>query len=289
MNNNYMQVVKQCKACQKYINPINTCKNCDRCNHCCLCEGGFREKISVETTWTTISQFDFTCGRCGKSTAGWCECRPPYPKFTNTEWISNSEPTDSEPTDLVKPEMTLQELFRQTLVQLSAKLEFPLDQEIIDQTPKRLHRMYHELLAGYSQNPAQILSKSFSKGHKGIIAIRDIDFVSLCEHHWMPFKGVVHFGYLPKSGNVIGLSKIPRLIQCFSKRFQTQENMTQEIVNSFMQHVDPQGCIAISEAEHLCYQIRGPKSKGVTVVSEVRGEFEKNNDLKDEFLRMIGK
>lgn len=274
MNNHYMQVVEQCKTCQGHVNPIDKCKDCEKCKKCCLCEGGFREKMSATVTT--------------------------FPKFTNTEWLSTDEiPTDSEITDYTisykkyieverGDESEIQSSFRKLLFNLQ-KLGYKPSKEVLDHTPRRLYSMYQELLSGYKQNPAQILSKSFSKGHNSIIAIRDIDFVSLCEHHWMPFKGVVHFGYLPKAGNVIGLSKIPRLIQCFSRRFQTQENMTQEIVNSFMQHVDPQGCIAISEAEHLCYQIRGPQSKGVTIVSEVRGEFEKNNDLKDEFLRMIGK
>jgi len=160
------------------------------------------------------------------------------------------------------------------------------DEEEIQNTPIRLSKMFsNELLIGYKQSPEEILSKTFKSQKDDLVIVKNISFVSLCSHHWLPFIGYCHFGYLPNK-KVVGLSKIPRLIECFSKRFQIQEKMTREIVDSFQEIIQPQGCIAIIKAKHLCAQIRGVENHTTEMVtSAIRGCF-KNSDIRNEFLKL---
>lgn len=248
MNTNYLKIL--CIKCKESNSFDTLCRDCNKCSKCCLCQGGCKKK-SMDTTWTTTSFH--VC--------------PPDTRTTEERIKGN---------------------FQSTLELFGEEFDFPPETEWIEETPRRLYQMYAELLGGYKENPKEILAKTFEKGHDSLIALKNIDFVSLCEHHWVPFKGVVHFGYMPKNGKIIGLSKIPRLIHCFSHRLQTQEEMSSQIVDSFMEYVKPEGCMIITVAEHLCYSIRGPKTKGETVVNQVRGCFETNRDLKQEFIQMIG-
>lgn len=210
------------------------------------------------------------------------------PKHYYMNMTENPEYEDLEysPTN-EKKEDKFRSHLKETLVKFGKEYGFEPDEEALRETPRRLHQMYGELLRGYKEDPSVILGKVFHEITEESVSIRHIDFVSLCNHHWMPFKGFVHFSYVPRDNQVIGLSKIPRLVQCYARRFQTQEKMTRQIVEAFMKHVNPLGCMAISEAEHLCYQIRGPRSKGVAIVSAVRGCYAENNDLKHEFMRTI--
>ena len=163
------------------------------------------------------------------------------------------------------------------------------DEESMENTPNRLAKMYtKELLKGYNENPTEILSKVFQSKSNDLVIIKDIPFVSLCSHHWLPFIGKAHVGYIPKNNKVVGLSKIPRLVECYARRFQIQENMTTEIADSLYKELTPAGCIVITEAQHLCAQIRGVQSLGtIMTCSAIRGDFE-NNEVRSEFLRLIG-
>ena len=253
-NLKYMQVLDDlCMECGKPFSSYHICAKCSKCKRCCEC--GFEPIFSMPKL-TTTNNTDIP------------------------QWVSSFD---------INWRSDLTGHFKALLERMSDEYGFELEQEWLDQTPRRLYNMYAELLKGYKQNPKEILAKVFDKGHDSLIALKDIEFVSLCQHHWLPFKGVAHFGYMPKNGKIIGLSKIPRLIYCFSHRFQTQEEMSSQIVDAFMKYINPEGCMIITEAEHLCYSIRGPKTKGITIVIEVRGCFAENSDLKNEFLHMTDK
>lgn len=167
-------------------------------------------------------------------------------------------------------------------------LKFESDQDCIENTPERITNMYfNELLAGYKQNPEEILKKRFEAHGNDMVIIKDISFVSLCAHHWLPFIGKCSIGYIPKNNQLVGLSKLPRLVQCFARRFQIQENMTAEIADALYTILKPEGCMIICEAEHLCAKIRGVQNNGVKMVtSAVRGCFEKK-EHRAEFLELI--
>lgn len=186
----------------------------------------------------------------------------------------------------------LQNSFREILNNLSQHLKFDAGSECIENTPKRLSKMFtNELLIGYTQNPSSILSKTFLSDSGDMVIVKHIPFVSLCAHHWLPFMGEAYIGYLPKlegtQYKIIGLSKIPRLVNCFARRFQVQEEMTNQIANALYQHLKPEGCIVVTEAKHLCSQIRGVQAQNSEMIcSAIRGAFE-NPEIKNEFLQFI--
>jgi len=177
--------------------------------------------------------------------------------------------------------------FSKLLTDLENHIGFKESEESSLNTPKRLARMYaNELLHGYQENPLDILTKRFPSELQDMVIVKNIPFVSLCSHHWLPFIGQAHFGYIP-NGELVGLSKIPRLVECYAKRFQIQEHMTQQIADNFYDIVKPKGCIVITKAIHMCSQIRGVQSHNTEmIISAVRGCFE-NKEQKDEFLTLI--
>ena len=184
----------------------------------------------------------------------------------------------------------IQKHFRDLLDSLEGYFKQEIcDKESMANTPARLEKMYtKELLKGYNENPTEILSKVFTSKSNDMVIVKEIPFVSLCSHHWLPFIGKAHVGYIPKGNKVVGLSKIPRLVNCYSRRFQIQENMTTEIADSLYNILEPAGCIVITEAQHLCAQIRGVQSMGTTMTcSAIRGAFE-DNEVRSEFLRLTG-
>ena len=153
-------------------------------------------------------------------------------------------------------------------------------------TPSRVTRSWVERTNGYKQDPAEILSKNFEVSHDEMIVVRDIDFYSTCEHHLLPFSGVAHVGYIPKS-KVVGLSKLARLIECYAHRLQIQERMTQQIAHSINAVLDVQGVGVIIEAQHLCMQCRGvKKEKAVMVTSCLRGSMKEDPRARAEFLEL---
>ncbi|MDP9250358.1 MAG: GTP cyclohydrolase I FolE [Chloroflexota bacterium] len=157
-------------------------------------------------------------------------------------------------------------------------------------TPDRVRRMYAELTDGYRTDPDALLNDaSFVVEYDEMVVVRDIEFYSLCEHHLLPFFGKAHVGYLPR-GLVIGLSKIPRVVDMYAHRLQVQERMTQQVAGFLMEHLDPKGVGCVIEATHLCTVMRGVKKHGATMVtSSMLGTFRRDARTRSEFLTFIGR
>jgi GTP cyclohydrolase I len=162
------------------------------------------------------------------------------------------------------------------------------DREGLIDTPRRVIKAYQELFSGYQENPDEILSRTFSEGivYDQMIVVKDIPFVSFCEHHMLPFKGVAHVGYLP-TDCVVGLSKIPRVVDCFAKRLQVQERLTTQIADAIQNALNPRGVGVIVEAAHTCASMRGVRKNGSSMITTaLRGEFLQANQ-KTEFYAMV--
>lgn len=171
------------------------------------------------------------------------------------------------PVDLPRAEAAVREL-------LIAIGEDP-DREGLLETPGRVARAARELYAGLWQDPAEVLSKTFSIDHEELIIVRDIPMYSTCEHHLLPFHGVAHIGYIPAlDGRVTGLSKLGRLVEVFARRPQVQEQITTQVADALVTHLGVQGVIVVIEAEHLCMSMRGVQKPGSrTITSAVRGQL----------------
>jgi GTP cyclohydrolase IA len=154
-------------------------------------------------------------------------------------------------------------------------------------TPERVARMYDELLSGYSVDPqAMINNACFEADYKEIVIVKDIDFFSLCEHHMLPFFGKVDIGYIP-NGRVLGLSKIPRVVEMFARRLQLQERMTQEIANFLDQLLQPAGTAVLVTGQHMCSMMRGVRKVNAKMVTQaMSGKFEEK-DTRDMFFERI--
>jgi GTP cyclohydrolase I len=155
-------------------------------------------------------------------------------------------------------------------------------------TPKRVANMYDELLSGYSTDPVELLNGAmFDVEYDEMVVVKDIDFYSLCEHHLLPFYGKAHVGYLPNN-KVIGLSKIPRMVEMFARRLQVQERMTQQIALTLDELIQPAGIGVVVEAQHLCAAMRGVRKPNTTMTtSALRGQFKKNPSTREEFFSHV--
>jgi GTP cyclohydrolase I len=163
------------------------------------------------------------------------------------------------------------------------------DREGLKETPQRVAKMYQELFCGLHDDPAAYTKKFFSENYNEIVLVRDISFSSICEHHLMPFMGVVHIGYIP-DGRVIGLSKLARVIEVFSHRPQLQERMTEDIAELLFRELKAKAVAVVVEAEHTCMTLRGVKKPGsLCVTSALRGGFLKNPSSRAEILSLINK
>jgi GTP cyclohydrolase I len=156
------------------------------------------------------------------------------------------------------------------------------------ETPKRVEQALQFLTKGYRQEMAEVLNGAiFPVDSSEMVIVRDIDFFSLCEHHMLPFFGKCHVAYLP-NGRVIGLSKIPRLVELFSRRFQVQERLTMEIASAVEEGVGASGVGVVMEAQHLCMMMRGvEKQNALAVTSAMRGTFKSDPKTRMEFLDLI--
>lgn len=165
--------------------------------------------------------------------------------------------------------------------------EDPNREGLLD-TPKRVSKSWKELYKGYSQSPEEILSTVFKDGScDEMVILKDIEFTSMCEHHVLPFRGKAHIAYLP-NGNVVGLSKLARLVDCFAKRLQIQEKMTQQISNAIDQVLKPKGVAVIIEAHHQCMSCRGVgKQNSIMITSSMLGFFRSEAQVRNEFLSLI--
>ena len=157
-------------------------------------------------------------------------------------------------------------------------------------TPERVRRMYDELTAGYHVDPDALLNGAcFNVDYDEMVVVRDIEFFSLCEHHLLPFIGHAHVGYLPR-GRVVGLSKIPRIVDTFAKRLQIQERLTVQVAEFLMERLEPKGVACVVEATHLCTMMRGVKKQEATMVtSSMTGTFRRDARTRAEFMGLIGK
>jgi GTP cyclohydrolase I len=157
-------------------------------------------------------------------------------------------------------------------------------------TPDRVARMYAELLSGYSMDPEKIINGAlFNINYDEMVLVRDIEFYSLCEHHMLPFLGRAHVAYLPK-GKVIGLSKIPRIVEMYARRLQVQERMTRQIADLLQEMLEPQGVAVVVEGMHLCSMMRGVKKHGARMTtSAMHGAFRANLATRQEFLENIAR
>jgi GTP cyclohydrolase I len=157
-------------------------------------------------------------------------------------------------------------------------------------TPERVRRMYAELTAGYRTDPdALINGATFDVDYDEMVVVRDIEFYSLCEHHLLPFHGRAHVGYLPR-GRVIGLSKIPRIVDMYAHRLQVQERLTVQIADLLMECLAPKGVACVVEAAHLCTMMRGVRKQEATMVtSSMLGTFRRDARTRGEFMGLIGK
>lgn len=155
-------------------------------------------------------------------------------------------------------------------------------------TPDRVDRMYRFLTNGYSQNIDDVLNDAlFPIKYDEMVIVKDIDFFSLCEHHLVPFFGKCHIAYLPDK-KVIGLSKLPRLVEVFSRRLQVQERLTQQIAETIQEKIRPQGVAVVMEARHLCMMMRGVEKQNVTAItSSMLGMFRTRRETRAEFLELI--
>ena len=162
------------------------------------------------------------------------------------------------------------------------------EREGLVKTPHRAAKAMVAITSGYNSDPASIAKKAIFE-HKGsrIVIVKDIEFYSMCEHHILPFFGKISIGYLPK-GKIIGLSKIPRIVDCFAKRLQVQENLTAQICDLISRELPNEGVIVACSAEHLCMKMRGvEKQNSQTVTYECSGRFEEDPKLREEFFRLI--
>ena len=155
-------------------------------------------------------------------------------------------------------------------------------------TPARVAKAYEFLTSGYSQNPKDVLNDAmFSSSNNEMVLIKDIEFYSLCEHHLLPIIGRVHVAYIP-NGKVVGLSKIPRMVNIFARRLQIQEQMTEQIANAIQEVVKPLGVGVVVQARHMCVEMRGvQKINSLTTTSALRGIFIKNANTRKEFFDLI--
>jgi len=186
---------------------------------------------------------------------------------------------------LTVSEATLPDLYREVLLRIG---EYP-DRDGLKRTPERVAKAIQFLTRGYTENPTKLLQDAlFDVDYDEMVIVKDVEMFSLCEHHMLPFYGKVHVAYLPK-GRVIGLSKIPRLIDVFARRLQVQERLTKEIADTIQSAIDPIGVGVVIEARHLCMMMRGvEKQHSATVTSAMLGAFRDDQQTRGEFLSLIG-
>jgi GTP cyclohydrolase I len=165
--------------------------------------------------------------------------------------------------------------------------EDPSREGLLD-TPKRVRKAYEFIYGGYKEDPKEILNKAlFTSSNDEMVLIKDIEFYSTCEHHLLPIIGHVHVAYIP-DGKVVGLSKIPRVVNVFARRMQIQEQLTEQIADAIMDTIDPKGVAVVIQARHMCMEMRGvEKINSTTTSSALRGLFKRDEKTRAEFFSLI--
>jgi len=203
------------------------------------------------------------------------------------EAIVASEPKEFRRSD---PEVKKARV-REEMKRILTHLDPQPDRKGLDDTPDRVARMYvDELCSGHDVDVPSLFRTFENEGYDGMILVKDVPLVSLCEHHLVPFVGHAHIGYFP-NGKVVGLSKVARVVHAYARRLQIQERLTKQVCDAIEKNLEPRGAMVVIEAEHLCMTIRGVQAPGTkTITSAVTGLFNENNEgEKEEFLRLIGK
>ena len=164
--------------------------------------------------------------------------------------------------------------------------EDPSREGLLD-TPRRIAEMYEELFTGLHEDPREVLSTSFQESHREMIILKNIPFYSLCEHHFLPFHGQAHVGYVPQ-GRIVGASKIARVVDILARRPQLQERLTGQVADAITEGLSPDGVAVVIEAEHLCMTMRGVQKPGTTLItSATRGAFRRRAVTRSEFLALV--
>jgi len=199
------------------------------------------------------------------------------------------EEVDFDDEEYISDSIDLETVRRVTYEFLQAIGENP-DREGLKNTPARVARMYGELLSGYNMNAEKIINGAlFNITYDEMVLVRDIEFYSLCEHHMLPFIGRAHVAYIP-AGRVIGLSKIPRIVDMYARRLQVQERMTRQIADLLQKTLEPQGVAVVVEGMHLCSMMRGVRKHDARMTtSAMHGAFRANLATRQEFLENIAR
>jgi len=189
-----------------------------------------------------------------------------------------------ETTNPTLTSATFEDLVKEMLIRLDEDPE----REGLLRTPERVHKAFEFLTRGYNEDPEAMLKNAlFTVTYDEMVIVKDVEMFSLCEHHMLPFFGKVHVAYIP-NGKVIGLSKIPRLIETFSRRLQIQERLTTQIAETIQKVIQPQGVGVVIEARHLCMMMRGvEKQHSAAVTSSMLGCFRDEHETRTEFLSLI--
>lgn len=180
--------------------------------------------------------------------------------------------------------MKLEPLVKRLLTEIGENPE----RQGLERTPKRVAKAYEFLTAGYRKNIEDVLNGAiFDEKYDEMVLVKNIDFYSLCEHHMLPFYGKVHVAYIP-NGKIVGLSKLPRIVDVFARRLQVQERMTQEIADTIEKYLNPKGVAVVSEAYHMCMMMRGvEKQNSSATASAVHGAFQNDAKTRNEFFHLI--
>lgn len=176
---------------------------------------------------------------------------------------------------------------RDAMRQIIAAIGEDPEREGLRDTPRRVADMYAEVFSGLHQDPADVLRIGFDAGHQEMVLVKDIPFYSMCEHHFLPFHGVAHVGYIP-NGRVVGLSKLARALEILARRPQLQERLTSQLADVIMTTLEPAGVAVVISAHHLCMTMRGVRKPGsLTVTSGMRGVFQRGAATRAEFMSLI--
>jgi len=178
----------------------------------------------------------------------------------------------------------IQDAVRQILADIGEDPE----REGLVKTPERVARAYRFLTKGYDEDPKTVINGAlFVEDYSEMIIMRDLDFFSLCEHHMLPFFGKAHVAYIPNR-HIVGISKLARLVEVYARRLQVQERMTNQVANTILEELDPQGVGVVVEAEHLCMRMRGvEKQNSVVTTSTMLGVFRSHQETRQEFINLI--
>lgn len=196
--------------------------------------------------------------------------------------------TEAQQTDPVENSIDRDRVFEKNITDILERIGEDPQREGLLKTPYRVAKAWKYLTRGYDMDIDEVLNRAvFNEDYNEMVIVKDIDFYSLCEHHMLPFFGRCHIAYIP-DGKIVGLSKLPRIVDVFARRLQVQERMTQQIAEALQTALQPMGVAVVCEARHMCMMMRGvQKQNSVATTSEMLGAFEANSKTREEFLRLI--